>query len=547
MKTRVYMVSSFMALGGFLFGYQFGVLPGILTMYSFHQDTNIQDNSTSLTSTLMAGAVAGALAAGVLADLIGRRGVIAVSAALFMGADVLQVGADDIIKLYVGRAITGISIGALSMVVPLYQSEISPKEMRGRLVSIQQFAIACGICVSYWVDYAVLDATTVSNWRLAFGLPLIPALIYLAGALVLPKSPRYLIYKHHDRQALEVLAFVRGDGTINHPDVLMEYVEIKQSIRFEEKYGSKHFWRLFRKGADNNRKRLLLGMAVQIFQQLTGANALLLYAPLIFRASGIQGKSTTLLANGISGLVNLIFTIPPMITIDRWGRRPTLIVGSIACCLCLIIMTVIAAVTGLTDNIASMHVLDASDTNATEMDETIRHIDHQASIGFLVMMYMFVACYALTWGPAGWIYPTELYSQDVRARALGFTTAANWLFNFGVTMLTPLMYVHIQWKAFVVYAVFCFVMAIVVHRYFPETMGKSLEEVDLIFSGNFNYYDLSVHHPQTAAAALSQLNRTSRSRNALLGGFNQLVAARSNEHIPSSIHSSELDSGRGSQ
>lgn len=88
-------------------------------------------------------------------------------------------------------------------------------------------------------------------------------------------SPRYLIYKHHDRQALEVLAFVRGDGTINHPDVLMEYVEIKQSIRFEEKYGSKHFWRLFRKGADNNRKRLLLGMAVQIFQQLTGANALL--------------------------------------------------------------------------------------------------------------------------------------------------------------------------------------------------------------------------------------------------------------------------------
>ncbi|KAI9259690.1 hypothetical protein BDA99DRAFT_99227 [Phascolomyces articulosus] len=395
------------------------------------------------------------------------------------------------------------------MVIPLYQSEIAPKDMRGRLVSVQQLAIAFGICTSYWVGYGFIDIDSSLSWRLPLGIPLIVALIYAIGILMMPRSPRYLVHKHMDHQALKSLAFIRGDGSLCHPDVLMEYVEIKQSIRFEETYGSKHYGRLFRKGWENNRKRLLLGMAVQIFQQLTGANSLFLYAPQIFQALGIRGRHSTLLANGISGTINFVFSIPPIFIIDRWGRRPTLVIGSIFCCLCTIVMAIVGAVTGLTDHIRAIYAMDPNPNTPRNVDFiTIPgSSDSNGSIAFLVVMYLFIACFALTWGPAGWIFPTELYSQDVRAQALGLTTAANWLFNYGVSQITPIMYVNIRWKTFATYAVLCAVIAFVVYRYFPETKGKSLEEIDLIFSGNFNYYDLNVHHPQTAAAALDVLDR----------------------------------------
>jgi hypothetical protein len=139
-----------------------------------------------------------------------------------------------------------------------------------------------------------MDIPSSSSWRLPFALPLIPAFVYLLGTLWLPQSPRYLIFRNKDKEALQVLSQIRGDGTIYHPDVLMEFTEIKQSISFEQKLNSRRYWRLFQRGTENNRKRLLLGMAVQIFQQLTGANALFLYAPQIFQAAGIKGRYTSL-------------------------------------------------------------------------------------------------------------------------------------------------------------------------------------------------------------------------------------------------------------
>ncbi|KAG0176174.1 hypothetical protein DFQ28_008153 [Apophysomyces sp. BC1034] len=145
---------------------------------------------------------------------------------------------------------------------------------------------------------------------------------------------------------------------------------------------------------------------------------------------------------------------------------------------------------------------------ATDVNSKLLISANGPSIAFLVMSYIYVASYAVSWGPAGWIYPTELYSQGVRAKALGITTAANWLFNFVILQIAPIMFSTIQWKTYVVFGVFCACIALAVYGFFPETMGKSLEEVDLIFSCNFNYYDVNVHHPQTAAAALAQMERS---------------------------------------
>ncbi|KAF7728857.1 hypothetical protein EC973_005483 [Apophysomyces ossiformis] len=167
-------------------------------------------------------------------------------------------------------------------------------------------------------------------------------------------------------------------------------------------------------------------------------------------------------------------------------------------------MAVIAGIEGLIYTDTASQTFHA----ATDGNSSLQIDERGPAIAFLVMSYIFVASYAVSWGPAGWIYPTELYSQGVRAKALGITTAANWLFNFVILQVSPVMLNRIQWKMYVVFSVFCAFVALAVYGFFPETMGKSLEEVDLIFSCNVNYYDVNVHHPQTAAAALAQMERS---------------------------------------
>ncbi|KAI7871874.1 general substrate transporter [Spinellus fusiger] len=510
--------------------YNFGVLTGILVMPQFLLDMQISQNSQQhgsyLISTMTAAAFIGSLVSGPFADIIGRKGLTLLATTIFVFGDVLQVGADSIAMLYGGRVMTGISLGILSMVVPLYQSEISPKEMRGRLVSTVQLGIVSGIAVAYWVDYAALSLTGSMAWRLPFGLQLIPAILFFVGLLNAPEStyiihnsPRYLVQRQQDRHALEVLSTIRGNGQKNHTDVLMEFTEIKQSITFEREHTSRDYWYLFKQGNDNNQRRLVLGIAVQMFQQLTGANAILMYAPKIFETTGIAGANATLFANGISGILNWVSAIPSLIVMDKWGRRPTLVVGSVVCSICL---TVMAVVTGL-------HASDEPNVTSTstgslsgERNLTLLALDDtQHTVVFMVMMYLYVFVYGCSWGSAGWTYPTELYSQGVRAKALGITSAASWLASFAVIQISPLLMDRAQWRFYATYAIICACLAVITHKFLPETMGKSLEEVDLIFTCDFNSYDQAVHHPKTAAEALERLEQMHSKQSHLFSfGFN---------------------------
>ncbi|KAI9018127.1 hypothetical protein CLU79DRAFT_761851 [Phycomyces nitens] len=509
--------------------YNFGVLTGVLAMPQFLEDMEFstmgqaeqQRQGSLLISTMMAAAFLGSLAAGPLADLIGRKGLTLLGTTIFVFGDVLQVGADSIAMVYGGRVMTGTSVGMISVVVPLCkykqehlskyntltfavdQSEIAPKEMRGRLVSTIQLSSGLGMGIAYWIDYAGLKVDGSMAWRLPFGLQLIPAIIFFVGMLATPESPRYLVQKQQDRRAIEVLATIRGDGTRDHPDVLMEFTEIKQSITYERQHTSGDYWYLFKRGNDNNQRRLLLGMAVQIFQQLTGVNAILLYAPMLFETTGASGGNATLFANGISGIINCVSAIPPLVIMDRWGRRPTLVTGSIICSMCLIVMSIISGIHG------SVEPNDSAKPTGSLADEsslTLLALDGTGyTIAFMVTMYVYIFSYGCSWGPAGWAYPTELYSQGVRAKALGITSAASWIATFAVIQLSPFILNQVQWKFYTIYAVICAVLALVIYKYLPETMGKSLEEVDLIFTCDFNTYDHAVHHPQTAAEALERL------------------------------------------
>ncbi|KAI8091633.1 general substrate transporter [Thamnidium elegans] len=459
-NTRVYFYCCFLALGGLLSSYNFGVLTGLLLMPSFQTDMNIVDDVTNsaLISALMAGAIFGAIVSGPLADSIGRKALMALGTIIFIFGNILQVGAENINTMYGGRGVTGVSLGILSMVVPLYQSEIAPKKIRGRLMSIQQFAIALGTCISYWVDYAFVNVPGSTGWRLALGLQLIPALFCLVGLLLfIPQSPRHSIDKNRMTEALETLSMIRGDGTKTHNDVLMEFAEMKQNISFEHKMYKDHkYKRIFLAGAENNRRRLFLGMSVQIFQQLTGVIALLVFAPQIFQATGLKGRDAALFANGLSGTINLLATIPAMILIDKWGRRPQMIIGAILCSICICVLAVLSAMPSANTGKSGNPLFLIFDAN-------------EPTIAFLIVMYISVAVYSCTWGPLGWVYPAELYSQGVRAKALGISTASNWLFTYAVLQLTPIMLQRIHWRTYVLFSVMCFIIAVIVYWYYPET------------------------------------------------------------------------------
>ncbi|CAO3580965.1 unnamed protein product [Absidia cylindrospora] len=460
--------------------------------------------------TMALAAFIGSLASGVLADRIGRKPLMAFASVIFLVGSLFQTGGDNAALVFCGRAVTGVCVGIYSMLVPLYQSEIAPKHLRGRLITIHQYAITLGIFCASWVVYGTIKIQNGSSWRLAMGLQMIPCLILLILIQLIPESPRYLMSCDYDTEALHVLAKIHGEGSIDHPDVCMEYVTILQSIEYErtfKNHGS--YTRLFSKAPENNWKRLLLGILTQSFQQLTGINAILLYAPQILHSAGLSGVYPSIFANCISSTVNMLATIPAVFLIDRFGRRSSMVVGAFILCICLVIMAVLSLTAHFIYGGDYSSEAEPAPTNDSGVFDQFRFrgVAKKESIAFISIQYLYLAVFAYTWGPLGWIYPSELYGQDVRAKALSITSGFSWLLNFAVSEFSTPMLLTIHGRSYIVFACCCAFIVFFVYFFFPETKGKSLEEIDLIFGSDIGYFEVNGHHHQTAAATLIHMER----------------------------------------
>jgi len=483
-------LAMFASLGGVLYGYNQGVFSSVQVMERFlYEFPAMIDNGTEtvptkglVTAILELGAFAGSLMAGPLADHYSRKFSIAGWCIIFMLGTALQTGAPlgNLSFIWAGRWFAGMAVGALSMLVPMYNAELAPPGIRGSLVALQQLAITFGILVSYWIGYGCnfIGGTAVnangvgqSNaaWRVPLGLQLIPAVVLCIGTWFLPFSPRWLMLKGREEESLLGLAKLRS-STPEDPKIQYEFRAL-QAERLVEREAAKERYGVEQVSLKINLfeykrffttrsllHRLLIGAGAQALQQWTGINAIIYYAPTIFGQIGLTGGSIGLLATGIVGIVNFVMTIPAVLFVDNFGRRPLLVWGEV--------------------NMAISHATLAA---VIKVWGGRFGQNPQAGNGAVFMVYWFIANFAVTWGPLAWVVSAEVFPLDMRAKGMGISSAINWIMNFTVALTTPIMFNSIGFGTYLVFMAFCIIGVIYSAFLLPELKGLSLEEVDAVF------------------------------------------------------------------
>jgi SP family xylose:H+ symportor-like MFS transporter len=439
------LVTIVAALGGLLFGYDTAVIAGAIGFLQTHFDLDATMKGWAASSALL-GCVVGVSFAGMFSDRLGRKKTLVLSGVLFLASAIGTALPNDFWVFVAFRMLGGVGVGVASMASPMYIAEISPSRMRGRLVSVNQFAIVTGMLIIYFVNYFISRQGDVAwnateGWRWMFASGALPSAVFLALLLFVPESPRWLIEKGMKEKAAEVLQKVGGTGFAES--------EIK-SIEATLDQEVESLRQLFRTGW---RRVMVLGIALAVLQQVTGINVFLYYAPEIFKKLG-SGVDAALLETIVVGAVNLAFTIVAIWTVDRLGRKPLMIIGASGMGVSLIAM-------GLAAQLGDV------------------------SLWALLFILAYIACFALSVGPVTWVILSEIYPTRIRGRALSVATFFLWTANFIVSQTFPMMDENPALIAsfnhgfpFYVYAFFCLVLVLTVWKAVPETKGHSLEEIE---------------------------------------------------------------------
>ncbi|MHC4536090.1 MAG: sugar porter family MFS transporter [Planctomycetota bacterium] len=441
----VMLICMVAALGGLLFGYDTGVINGAIGPLEKHFSLDANWKGWA-TGCALVGCAIGAAAAGVLSDWLGRKKVLILSAILFFISAVGTALPKSITAFIIYRIIGGLGVGAASMSSPMYIAEVSPARIRGRMVSVNQFAIVSGFLVVYFVNYFIaLQGDEIWNvqtgWRWMFGSESLPALLLLVLLFFVPESPRWLTKQNRGDEALEILTRVDGAQYAQ-----AELLEIKDAIAHE----SGSIKQMFQPGM---KIVLVIGIVLAVLQQVTGINVFLYFGTEIFKKMGSE-TNAALLQTVVVGVVNLSFTIIAIWTVDKVGRKPLMIIGSSGMGLSLLGMGLMA---------------------------------YFQKTDFWVLLFIlgYIACFALSVGPVTWVILSEIFPTRIRGRAMAIATVCLWVANYVVSQTFPMMDEN-TWLLdkfhhafpFWVYGVFCVVLVVFVCRYVPETKGKTLEKIE---------------------------------------------------------------------
>jgi SP family xylose:H+ symportor-like MFS transporter len=451
--------------GGLLFGYDTAVISGTVSSLEsfFVLPFGLDEMETNarlgfVVSSALIGCIIGGILSGIISKKLGRRNGLILAASLFLISAlgsampemfVKPIGEADHTFMYlfvVYRIIGGVGVGLASMLSPLYIAEIAPAKSRGKLVSMNQFAIIFGMLVVYFVNYYISKQGDDSwlntvGWRWMFGSEVIPASLFLVMLFFVPDTPRSLVLKSQPEKALEVLIKVNG------------IEEGKKILADIQNTVVSHSGKLFSFGVTV----VVIGVFLSVFQQFVGINVVLYYAPEIFKSMG-SGTDTALLQTIIVGAVNLLFTVLAILTVDKFGRKPLMIIGALGMAI-------------------SMFAL-----GTTFFMESV-------GMGALVFMLIYVASFAMSWGPVCWVLLSEIFPNKIRGRALAVAVAAQWISNYLVSWTFPMMdknsYLLAQFNhgfAYWIYGLMGLLAMWFVWKFVPETKGKTLEEMDVLWN-----------------------------------------------------------------
>lgn len=438
--TYVYLLASVAALGGLLFGYDTAVISGAIGFMETHFGLDAMQKGWVASCALL-GCIIGAAVAGVLSDALGRRKVLLLSALLFTISAVGAALPRNVTEFVIARLLGGLGIGMASMLSPLYIAEVAPARIRGRMVSLNQLAVVGGMVIVYFVNAMIANQgdetwNVATGWRWMFASGALPALFFFVLLFLVPESPRWLTEHGREAEALSVLTRVGGTR-----QATMQMEEIRTVLA--EETGS--IGQLFQPGV---RTALLIAVVLAVLQQITGINVVLYYAPEIFKSAGVQ--TTQAIGDTVTvGVVNMLFTLVAIWVIDKLGRKPLLLIGSVG-------MGVSLALLG----------------GAFALEMT-------SGPWVLLFTLSYVAAFAMAMGPVVWVIMAEIFPTQIRGRAMSIATVCLWTACYAVSQTFPWMLKHLEGPlTFWFYAVMCLLAIVFVAVYVPETKGKTLEEIE---------------------------------------------------------------------
>lgn len=435
----LYVVAIVASLGGLLSGFDTGVISGALLF--INQTWDLSDYTQGfLVSSVLIGAVIGAGTNGILADMFGRKKIIIATAVIFIVGSILCALAPNIYVLILSRILVGLAVGIVNFIVPLYLSEVAPKQMRGTLVSLYQWAITAGILFSYVINGAF--ASAVYNWRWMLFAGVVPGIVLLVGMSFLGDTPRWLVSKNRDEEAKKIYRKIEPN---ENADVAV--AEIKETLKTEGGSDKKirfKKWMIM---------PFVVGIGIMFAQICTGINTIIYYAPTIFKIAGFDSNANAIYATAGIGLINFLMTIIAIFFTDKLGRKPLLYVG-------------------LTGVMLSLLGLGCAFHFASILGASLKWV----AVGSLAF---YIICFAFSLGPVGWIIVSEVFPLKIRGLAMSLCTVANFAFNFFVVGSFPVLINRVGGAyTFWMFAFVSLLCIIFVYFFVPETKGISLEQIE---------------------------------------------------------------------
>lgn len=473
-----------------LFGYDQGLMSGLITGTEFNKEfpaTNAALGNAhhvtvvqgAVTSCYELGCFFGALFALFRGERFGRKPMIYAGSLIIILGTIISCSAFKdswgLGQFVIGRVITGIGNGLNTATIPVWQSEMSRAENRGRLVNLEGSVVAVGTFVAYWLDFGLSYVNSSVQWRFPVAFQIVFASVLFGGIINLPESPRWLLSQGRKEEAFEVLSKIRGLEPTDD-EILAEATVIEEAVtRFARSQVG--FKDLVSGGKTQHMQRMLIGSSTQFFQQFTGCNAAIYYSTVLFETTIFQtqdnARRLSLILGGVFATVYALSTIPSFFLIDTFGRRNLFLVGAIGQGVAFLISFA-----------------------------CLVHTNTQNAKGAAVGIFLFITFFGFTILPLPWIYPPEINPLRTRTVATAISTCTNWICNFGVVMFTPIFMDVSAWGAYLFFAVMNFLFVPVIFFFYPETAGRTLEEIDIIFAKAYT----DGRQPWRVAATLPKLS-----------------------------------------